>query len=309
MCPSSCSVIVLVLIVAHANGINYAGLLQECMTRHFRGPCHPWANELFSGWALDKFAISRQHRVMYQMIPKAGSSTTRQVFADNYGYLGDDGRKWRMNAGTNNPISNVIVARDEKAAAARAKLEQERPRKDTAGAKIAAVGNFSNFFKFTFVVDPIRHVVAAHQMIVRNATTKTLERHILITRAQLLHQPNNFTTKQLIGNGDIHFAPQIWLLKRVAQMGLVLDYVAHMDQSGYAGLKKEIGARGLLPPTTRQSRHRQTRHQLVPTRKSIMMLCELLWQEYECLGFDLPMECAGLSRGQRLLDIPGLNVC
>ncbi|KAG8466387.1 hypothetical protein KFE25_002143 [Diacronema lutheri] len=210
----------------------------------------------FRGWATCGFAIARRERVAYLYMPKAGSTTIRHVLASSYG-LAPRGsfpgglhpndtffalpgtaypREWMLSF-----FQGSFVAGPTERGAVRS---------------AQSVASLRGYYIFTFVTDPVDHLVRGvcevlswrrGQMCMRAVR----EGRISAELRALFARTVGAIHAALRGDGeplDVHFAPQRWLLRAAASCGVRLDFVSRLNATAWGFLQRDMAARGYAPP-------------------------------------------------------------
>lgn len=98
---------------------------------------------------------------------------------------------------------------------------------------------------------------------------------------------------------DIHLAPQYWLLKRTALLGMAPSFLDSLTPETWGCLQQDMASKGLDPPgelvTVNANSQNWHRSGLLADldNTTVVQVCALLQEEYRCLGFELPKLCRG----------------
>ena len=85
-----------------------------------------------------------------------------------------------------------------------------------------------------------------------------------------------------------------WLLRRTVRRGMRLDFLDSMEPRSWRCLQLHMAERGYPPPGELPTVNSKSRGALAAhlDAGTIAAICELLREEYECLRFPLPLQCA-----------------
>lgn len=235
---------------------------RSCMARNFSNMVGKMYDTEYQGWAVDGFAVSHEHRVMYQFMPKSGSASIREVFAREYGYLDPANRRWKFPSMNTNRRTTVRIGNSSN------------------------TREFDGYFKFTFVRDPLEHLIAGARELHKDPRDAlSLFRG---TDPQDLH----LVSDDPRGLTDGHMAPQGWLMRRVAERGFALDAAYHLDANGWQCLQSEMKQRGFKAPgDLPQTNALHTSSFDGIDADTLRSLCTVLEPEYTCLGYAQPEVC------------------
>lgn len=260
-------------------------------------------------WALDVFVhhyypAPSEMQVMYQTIPKSGSTALREVMSETYNFMGDRGHPWHTGMSTKNRRSYSRVRGDKK---------------------------WKNWYKFTFVTDPIKHLIAGCILLSPLGSDKRMKDWIKGKPApeSYAKQFNQYIRR--CANGikargkskswgplNVHLTPQTYLLRHSHFHGVNLNFLAHLNKENWNHLLDDLKAHGKKIPkadaldrfkgqrvgynvitinnkTTTATNYFQFQYgdliELLDT-SSLELLCNLTRFEFECLGFELSPYCS-----------------
>jgi hypothetical protein len=267
--------------------------------------------DAFRGWATCAFAISRRERVAYLFMPKAGSSSIRAVLHAGYN-LGPGVHRF---PGDFHPDDTYFAAppgslpREFMLSFYQGRFVEE----GGPGGPLQSnqsVPSLEGYYKFTFVTDPVDHLVRGFCQV--QFWKKDLCLQAVRSGAPSEELVHNFAReiwriyRVLGGDGrhlDVHLAPQLWLLRAAARCGEKLDFAARLSEASWAALAQDMRARGYMPPgPLLSSGNKKSFANLTAmlfataSAATVRRACATLSDEYALFG--LPPRADGLCAGR-----------
>lgn len=255
----------------------------------------------FHGWATCGFAIARRERVAYLYMPKAGSTTIRRALVSSYGL-----QMRGIFPGGLHPddtffaLPGSAFSREWMLSFYQGRFVPGPPSGESV-VSAQSVSNLSGYYRFTFVTDPVDHLVRGicevlswrrGQMCMRAVR----ENRISAELRGLFGRTVSQIYGALSGDGtslDCHYAPQLWLLRAAASCGVQLDFVSKLNASSWTYLQHDMAAHGFTPPGPLLSEER---------KRSFANLTRMLFRTASFAT--VRKACATVAGEYRLLRIP-----
>lgn len=264
---------------ASSRGVERAQRLSHCLIARSEAALPEHERERFRGWAAPaRWAMGDGVRL--QLIPKAASASLRQAMADAYQVRSSNGSSWTFGGGMD---------------------EDDFPRR-LSPAQVALFG-------FSFVAPPERRLVSGlRQLMGSISSASACSESGAAEVLRSLTEPGS-------RDQNVHLAPQMWLLQNAADdlfratgaMGSPLKFLGHATreaESDWRDLLAAMTAAGVTTlPASQMPRLHETsqecplrqlgRFAKLGTFPAEMQerVCDLLRDDFYCLGFTIPPEC------------------
>ena len=281
--------------ITKAHGTCEGGVLENCLFRNAsaENPVQPACGRSWKGWAWPtRWVITNIGRARYLCIPKAGSMSIRAGMA-KFHEVYPDGMRSRPGKDTGRLSPMGPFAKTEHLLA----------------------GNASRYLSFTFVAEPIQHLIGGFLETPRFVSVELMRRFltqwICLGSLRPLLPPN---TRIPGMKCDVHRTPQLLILENAAAEAQQLfhrglrdtpspfDFVGHLESVSSewdllrAMIQQKSGAQlPALPHTNNKSPRRVVLglygNVATMPRGYARGLCAVLKSEYTCLGYQFPRQC------------------